>query len=573
MILLGATILVVTLFHTVRLPPIVAFITAGIAIGPYGLKLVNATQQVETLTEAAAVLLMFTIGLELSLKELQNFRRPMLILGLGQILLTILLFSLTFWMGFSMPVEKAIFLSLLAAPSSTAVILKLLYDNREFDTPYGRAGFSILFLQDIAVIPMIVIIPILVSRVTLTASILNSLWHFLLLLCIVIVAIYAINRYALPFLLHRVSKTQNREIFFFTIVFICVGSAALMRWAGLSVSLGAFIAGMLLAGSHYGKQATAEILPLRNSFMSLFFVSIGMMMDVRFVLQHFHQIFLIGLVTVAVKTLLLFVIVWLTGSVSGVARAVAALLFQFGEFSFILAELGVQQHLMSEKERQFFVAIAIVTLALTPFLYARLPWIMNSPFWKGLLPEAYVKKAYVFREQVLKLFTRPVDMNEIQREKPIEDHVIIIGYGVAGQILSRVLQHKKIPFRIIEMNAETVRLNAHKLPIVYGDAANSELLLQAGLERARLVVAVTTGVHMLAPILHTISQIRNDVPVLARTNYLLDLKKLSATPNMKFIVSEMESSLSVVESALKEFGCEPTETENLVASLRAEFAT
>ena len=572
LLLLGAAILVVTLFHSFKLPPIVAFITAGVAIGPFGLKLVNTSPQVGLLTEVAAVLLMFTIGLEFSLKELMRFRRSILILGIGQMLITFILFTLIFWLGFSMLPEKAIFLSFLIAPSSTAVVLKLLYDNREFDSPYGKATFSVLLLQDIAIIPMMVAIPFLVSRQSLTDSFLESIFPLILLASLAIVILYLLSKYALPFVLHRISTTGNREIFFFSVLFIVLGSAALTHQIGLSVSLGAFVAGMLLAGSHYGKQATAEILPLRDSFMSLFFIAVGMMLDLNFLSENFLKIIAYAVVVIALKSAVIFSVTWFTGSSGSVARAVTVLLFQFGEFSFIIAELGTKNNLISESDKQIFVAVAILSLILTPFLYKKIPAIMHTHRFDSWRASTFGTSAHQLKERVMKSISGPVNLADIESNKTLENHVVIIGYGVAGQSLARVLAHIKQPYQIIEMNAKTVRINSEKIPIVYGDATNIEQLKQAGIERARLAVIVTTGVHMLSPILNSIRLVNENVPVIARTNYLLDLHKLKETKNAKFVVSELEATLQVIDLALKEFKLEGQDISELTNNIRSEFS-
>jgi monovalent cation:H+ antiporter-2, CPA2 family len=570
LVLLGAAILVTITFHTIRVPAIVAFFCAGVLVGPSGLALISSFPQVGLLTEIAAVLLMFTIGLEFSFKELSQFRRPMLILGVGQIFITITAFALIFWLGFSMSIEKAIFLGMLAAPSSTAVVLKLLYDHRDFESPYGKSAFSILLLQDLAIIPMIVAVPFLVSHNTLSDSFLDAAFPMLLLALLVTGLLYLIGRYGLPFLFHRVSQTRNREIFFFTVLLVCLGSAALMHTAGLSVSLGAFIAGMLLAGSHYGKQATAEILPLRDAFLSLFFISVGMMLDLQFLMNHWLTVLSLGLVVLSIKSLIIFSVIWLAGSPGSIARASTALLFQLGEFSFILAELGRQNNLMSEKERQIFLAIAILSLILTPFLYRRIGMIMKGSQFDRL-PVGLVLQAEGLRKKLQRLLVKPLDMNQVRHEEALRDHVVVIGYGVAGQSLCRILEHLNIRYQVVELNPETVRIHSHRIPILFGDAANPQLLKKAGVEDARLVAIVTSGAHMMEPILNALAQANPHVPVVARTNYLLDLKRLNLPEKSTAVVSELEATLKIIEHSLLHLNVEKATTEQLVASLRAEF--
>ncbi len=572
LILLGAAILVATAFHSFKLPPIVAFIAAGVIVGPSGFGLIGTSLQVYNITEIAAVLLMFTIGLEFSLKDLVRFGRPLLVLGLGQILITLILFTAIFWLGFHFSFEKSIFYSFLIIPSSSAVVLKLLHDNREFDTPYGRAAFSVLLTQDIAIIPMILAVPFLVTQKMASDSFLDSVFPLLLLIIMALVLLYLISKYALPFLLQRVSRTQSREIFFFTILFICAGSAALMHRIGLSVSLGAFIAGMLLAGSNYGKQATAEIMPLRDSFLSLFFIAVGMMLDVHFLIHHLANIFLIGLCVFFIKSAILFFLVWVAGNSAGISRAVTGLLFQFGEFSFILAELGRKHFLITDSESQYFVAIGITSLALTPFLYKKLPFLLHDKSWDNWAPPFLVKSSLAFRAIVRKYLMRlslpDSDMSELTGERGASEHVIVIGFGVAGQSLCRVLDHLKIQYRIIELNSETVRINSPHLPILFGDAAHIEILKSAGIDRARLVVAVTSGASMLGPILRSIHQMRPDIPVIARTHYLNDLDRLRDHPPTHFVVSESETALKVIDLTLKNFSVENALVDELVTELR-----
>lgn len=572
LILLGAAVLVSVIFYSLKLPPIVGFIAAGILVGPSGLALIGALPQVEALTEIAAVLLMFTIGLEFSLKELAKYRRPILILGIGQMLITIFIFSAIFTLAFEMSLEKALFISFLIAPSSTAIVFKLLSDHRDFETPYGKGAFSILLLQDIAFIPMLVIVPFLVARNSVsTTSFIDALMPMIILIVLVVFILFLLNRYGLPLLFHRVAETRNREIFFFTIVFICMGLAALMQKVGLSLSLGAFLAGMLLAGSNYSKQATAEILPLRDTFLSLFFIVIGMMLDVQFVIQNFLFIILLGAFVIALKAIILFAVIWLSGSTSNVSRAVTLLLFQFGEFSFILAEVGAKHGLLLENEKQYFVSIAIISLALTPYLYSKIPLALQSDRFHFRFLEPWQKQILNFRQNLQKILSRPLDVQEIPSENKIDNHVVVVGYGVAGQSLCRVLEHLKIDYRVIELNAETVRINGDKIPMIFGDAANPQLLKQAGIERARLVILVTSGVSMLEPILDNVTRLNPQVPVIARTNYLLDLKRLNSGENVKFVISELESTLEVLDETLREFKIEDSTVDQLINNLRTEM--
>jgi CPA2 family monovalent cation:H+ antiporter-2 len=297
-----------------------------------------------------------------------------------------------------------------------------------------------------------------------------------------------------------------------------------------------------------------------------------MMLDLPFLIHNFHKIFFLGTFIVGIKMALLFALVWFTGSPGSVSRAVAALLFQFGEFSFILSELGVQNNLISEKDRQFFVAIAIFSLAVTPLIYKLVPSLMHSEKLQNILPihiQNYFRNA---RKKLLEKMTSPLDLDAIRHNQELmTDHVIVIGYGVAGQSLCRVLQHLKIPFQVIELNAETVRVNTQHIPIIYGDATNPELLRKAGIKTARMAVVVTTGVNMLQPIMHAIERENPSLRVIARTNYLLDLKRLPANERIQFVVSELETTLNIIDRTLRDFSVDLVVVDELVSELRKEF--
>lgn len=570
-VLLGAATLVAVVFHVWKLPPIVAFFTAGALVGPHGFALIQSPPQVELMTEGAAILLMFTIGLEFSLKTFSEFRRPLILLGAGQVIATVVIFFGLFSSVFGLPFEKALFFSFMTSLSSTAVVLKLLSENRDLETPHGKAGLSILLSQDIAVIPMIITIPFLYKMNEMAASLLESILPITLIILTVLGALYLLNKYILPMVLVRVAQTKSREVFFFSLVFFVASIAYLMHLIGLSVSLGAFIAGMLIAGSAYGKQATADFVPLRDAFLGLFFVTIGMLLDLGFLFSHLHWILLIGIPLLAIKALIIFLVVWFAGNTGNISRVSSLLLFQLGEFSFILADQGLKLNLLNQMELQYFIAISILSLAITPLVYRYMSLLNNSALFNGLVPKRMSILMYKLRTRYLANISGNVDLEAISALHSIKPHVLLIGYGVAGRSLAKALKTLETTYSIIEANSETVRAFQNKEPIIYGDASSPEILEQAGIEHCKLAVVVTSGISTLEPVIRSIRKLKEDIPIIARTNYILDLQRIKDIPLTDVIVSELETTLEIVSNTLNKLDTTDETLAELLQELKLNF--
>jgi CPA2 family monovalent cation:H+ antiporter-2 len=568
-VLLGAATLVAVLFHYFKVPPIVAFFAAGAVVGPHGLGLINSPPNLELMTEGAALILMFTIGLEFSYKKLFEMSKPLLVLGIGQVTLTVLAFILLLSKTLGYPTEKAIFFSFLISLSSTAVVFKLLSDNRDFETPHGRAAFSILLSQDIAVIPMIVVIPLLKNINEAAGSFADSIVPFLLLGATGLILFIALSRYVLPPLLYRVARTGSREIFFFCILFILASLALLLHKIGLSVSLGAFIAGMLIAGSPYGKQATADFLPLRDAFLGLFFVIIGMLIDSKFIFMNIHKVLMVGVIILSVKVLIMFSLLWFVGYSGTVSRIVSLLLLQFGEFGFVLADQGFRLNLLSQKELQYFIALAIITLIATPFIYRLIPILSEPKRFSRFIPAATQNVLSKVRGRTIHLLASNSWTQSLNSDVTYQDHVIIIGFGIAGQSVSKALRFCKIPYVIIETNIDTVRAFSKQEPIIFGDATSESILHEAHISRARMVIIVTSSVSTIEPILIKIRHCAlNTLPVIVRTNYILDLNRFKNYEGVDFIVSEVEASYALIENLMHKMDIEQKKKEEFLLDFR-----
>ena len=449
LILFALAVAVVLLFHKLRLPSIVGFLVTGVIAGPHGLALIGDVHRVEALAEIGVVLLLFTVGLEFSINQLVRLRSFLLSAGALQVGLTIAVAAaLIRLLGLAWPV--AVFGGMLLSLSSTAIVLRLLSDEGEIDAPSSQATLGILVFQDLCIVPMMLLLPVLGGE---TAGI-GALARDLALAAAFIALAFVISRFLLPRLLQAVVATRKREVFILTVFLFCLAAAWASSLIGLSLALGAFIAGLVVSESPYAHQALSEVLPLREVFNSLFFISIGMLFDVRFVAT--EPLYIAGLILAAIllKITITGGVTILVGLPPRIAIVAAFTLAQVGEFSFVLGEAGRQHHLLAAPWDQRFIAASVGTMALTPLLIAIAP--SAAAFIERILPARW--RAGRSGPGVIPA-ARP----------PHEGHVIIIGYGLNGRNLARVLEREQIPYVVVEMNPQTVRAErARGRPIIYG---------------------------------------------------------------------------------------------------------
>ena len=523
---------IVVIFSRLRLPAIVGFLFAGALAGPNGFGVIEGLEQVRVLAEVGVALLLFTIGLELSLAHLNRLRRILLLGGGSQVLLTVLLVFLP-GVAFGMAWQHAVFLGMLVALSSTAIVLKLLAERGEMDSLRGESALAILIFQDLCIVPMTLLTPFLAGNVFDPIELLYAVGKAL---AVVALAIFA-SRLVVPWVLNQVVATRNREIFLLTIILLCMGTAWVTAETGLSLALGAFLAGLVVSESEYSHQALGDILPLRNTFNGIFFISVGMLFSVQTFLDSPVAMGLgvIGLV-LAKASVILGTLVFLGYSIR-IALPTGLGLSQVGEFSFVLAIAGVSSGVLSESLFQIFVGLAVLTMAATPLLWA----IGNT------LAQRFSADLPAWGSPLLRENPEPL------RQK-LRDHVVIVGYGINGRNLARVMQSIEIPYVVVEMNAETVRMERKRgLPILYGDAATREVLEQAGIQRARvLVLAISDPVgsrhatdlaRRLNPSLH----------IIVRTRYVREMESLFALGANEVIPEEFETSVEIFSRVLRTY--------------------
>jgi CPA2 family monovalent cation:H+ antiporter-2 len=527
----GVSALSVFLLHRLRVPSLVGFIIAGVLIGPSGLGVMQDVSEIEVLADIGVILLLFVVGVEFSLKGLLRRRKAVLLGGGGQVAFTIALSAAVAY-PFAAGVKSAVFLGFLVALSSTAIVLKMLLERGEMDSPHGRMMTGVLIFQDLCVVPLMLLVPALSGEGMDAAAVALTM----LKAALIIGALLVLSRWAVPGFLHQVVHTRSRELFIITIIVMCLGIALLTSRLGLSLALGAFLAGLAVSESEYAFQATAEMLPLKDSFMGLFFVSIGMLIDTQYIALNWPAILFAVAVIFVLKTLaaagpLLFISPPRTAIQSAVGLA------QIGEFSFVLAEAGRQVGLMSQGFFQLFLSASVATMALTPFLLRA-----SSPV--------------SLRLASLRLFKgleRP-DREEAPSGR-MSGHVLIVGFGVNGKNLARTLRVTGVPYAVLELNSDTVREEKGKgEPIYYGDGSSAEILHRLGLEKARILVVAISDPASTRKTVATARRMNPSLYIIVRTRYLAEVEDLRALGADEVIPEEFETSVEIFSRVLSQFG-------------------
>ncbi len=529
-VVLGVAVFVVAVLYRAGIPNIAGFIISGIIVGPDVLGLIGDVHQVELLAEIGVALLLFGIGLEISLDKLKRLWWPILRGGFLQVSLTTAA-ALGLCIAFGFPAATALFVGFLVSLSSTAIVLRGLDERGEIDAPHGRLTLGILVFQDLAVVPMMLLIPFLASTGE-GGNILFALFKSLVIITAVLVA----ARMVLPRALRFIARTRQRNLFVLTVLLICMGTAWMISASGVSLALGAFLAGIVVASSEYRHQALADLIPFRDVFTSLFFVSVGMLLKTNQVIEYIPDVLMIlGLILVGK-----FIIVLATGLIMRLPIAISALaavsLTQVGEFSLVLKRAADSTGLLPEPFGGNLLTAAILSMLITPFLYLAAPTIA----------------AGVGRMKTLMRFLDVETADEAEQDnRPLTDHVIIGGYGFAGAELAKSLDECGVPYLIGELNIDNVKkARSEGRRAYFGDITSPEVLHKLGIERAREFVVAINDPTALEKAIRSAREIAPDTYIIARTRYLLDtVPLLEAGANM-VIPAEREAAAEVASTVL-----------------------
>ncbi|MGH8750440.1 MAG: cation:proton antiporter, partial [Burkholderiales bacterium] len=528
LILLAAAVLVVVLFRVLKLPPLLGYLLVGIIIGPHALGWIHEDEGTRHLAEFGVVFLMFSIGLEFSLSKLITMRRTVFGLGAAQVTLTLLLVLLA---GIALGLEWRAGLALggALAMSSTAIVSKMLAERLELSSEHGRKVIGVLLFQDLAVVPLLIIVPALAQGSGMASSLVAAA----LKAAAVLAVLLFFGQRLMRAWFHLVAKQKSSELFVLNVLLITLGLAYLTELAGLSLALGAFLAGMLISETEYRYQVEDDIKPFRDVLLGLFFVTVGMLLDVRSVLENWVAVGALLVALVLFKILLIAGLSRLFGSAPGIALRTALCLAQAGEFGFVLLWQAGGLQLLGGEILQVVLAAMLLSMLAAPFIIER---------------AEHLALHFSGAEWML----RAMQLHQIAVQTlAAQQHVIICGYGRSGQNLARFLEQENIPFVALDLDPQRVKEAAAAGDnVVYGDAGRREVLVAAGLMRAKALVVAESNVPLALKILSHVQETRPELPVLVRTLDDADLDRLKQAGATEVVAEIMEGSLMLASHAL-----------------------
>jgi len=548
----GLSLLVGLAFNRLRIPPMIGYIVAGVIAGPHLLSLIRSPAQVDVLAEIGIILLLFSIGLEFSFRQLWEIRSLVLSGGSIQVALaTVLAMAVALVIG--RPWNEAILLGFVVSLSSTAVVLKILHDRGELDTPHGNLTLGILIFQDLVAIPMLMAVPFLAGTAgSLGEPIYVLLFKDLLFLAMLI----ATAKWVMPAVLFQIAKTRSNELFLLFVICVCFGVAALASFAGLSLAMGALLAGLLISQSEFSHQAISRIVPFRDIFTAFFFVSIGMLLDVGFLLDHMDIIPVFLCIVLAIKFIAGSLAPFVLGYQLRTVILTGIALMQVGEFSFIITKSALDFGILSHDVYQVFLVIALITMVATPFLIS-----LSQPFASFVCSNRFIQRVLPGRCQW------------VATEKKVgrSGHLVIIGYGVNGRNLARAARIGGIPYVIIDMNPDSVRkAKEENEPVIYGDATIEGVLDHAGIRQARTAVVAINDPVATRRIVGLCREMNPGIFLVVRTRYIIEVPVLREIGADEVIPEEFETSITVFSRVMQAFGIPDEAISRLVHEIRSE---
>ncbi len=519
---------IIFLFKKINVPSIVGFLLAGMIIGPFGFQLIKGIDEIEIMAEVGVVLLLFTIGLEVSFSHLMRIKKYLIIAGGAQVLLTIFISAIIFYL-FGISLKSAVYFGMLLSLSSTAIVLKLLADRDELETPQGRISIGVLIFQDLIIVPMFLVLPIIGSDTPLSFG---EVTIKLLVAFGILATILFLSKYLMPKIIYQLAKMRMREAFTIGILLLILGTGYLTHSLGLSMALGAFIAGLILAESDYHSQILSDIMPIKDAFNSIFFVSVGLLLNIGFVASEPVIVTAATLGIIAFKSAIIIGIVLFLKYPFRIALLTGLGLSQVGEFSFILAQAGNNFNLMSDKYFNIYLAASVFTMIITPFLFKITP-------------------ALAFRGSDLasKLSTKNTD-----DPSELNAHVVIAGFGLNGKNLARVLKETGIKYVVVELNPDTVaseKQNGEN--IIFGDISKHEVLQHANLSKAQVMVFTIPDPVTIRRTLQVVKSLYPEIYTVVRTRYINEVEELRKLGADVVIPEEFETSLEMFRNVLRKY--------------------
>ncbi len=555
-IILGLSIFIILLFQKIKVPSLLGFLIAGIIAGPYAFNLISSQHEVELLSEIGIIFLLFIIGIELSLKGLASIKNTILIGGGLQVGGTIFFTALiSTFLG--LPLNTSVFLGFLFSLSSTAIVLKLLQEKGEVTSPHGRVSVAILIFQDIIVVPMMLLTPLLAGK---SDNILETLGILLIKILGVGIVIFILALYIVPYIFKMVVKTKNRELFILTTIVFCFGVAWLTSSVGLSLALGAFFAGLIISESDYSHQATANVLPFREIFISFFFISVGSLLNLNFFFDNILTILLLVIGVILLKMIILGATVLLLRYPARTVFMTVLALFQVGEFSLLLSTVGVQNDLLPANVYQYFLAISIITMGLTPFL---MNYADKITYFLIKIPIPVEVRR---RLNNVKKYHRTPELSV----EELHDHLVIIGFGINGQNISKAAKFAQIPYVITDLDPNAFKkAKDNGEPIVYGDASNPEILKHLRVQEARVVVIAISDPEATKTIINGVRALTQTANLIVRTRYVREIEENLRLGADDVIPEEFETSIQIFSQVLRKYLIPHDEIQSFINQIRS----
>ena len=537
LLFLAASVVGVVLFRKLRLPPVLGYLMVGVVIGPFGFSWAQTSTATQDFAEIGVVFLMFSIGLEFSLPKLKAMRKTVFGLGLAQVFVTVLSTMLAGWLSaWLLPAylqiswQAAFALGSAFSMSSTAIISKLLVERLEIETAHGRQIFGILLFQDLALVPLLILVPALASH---DAHLLQTLGTAIAKAILVLVLLLFLGKKIMRGWFRLVVVLRSQELFMLNLLLITLGAAWITEKAGLSMALGAFVAGMLISETEYKHQVEEDIKSFRDVLLGLFFVTIGMLLNVGLVVEYWWVVLLLLILPVAFKCGLVVLLARLFGNSTGDALRIGLALAQAGEFGFVLLSQMTSLDLMTPLLIQLILASMVLSMWMAPFLMQHSDAIamkFSSSDWM---------------QQSLAL--TQIATRSMGKDK----HVLIAGFGRTGQSLAILLDEESIPYHALDMDPDRVHAaQAAGSVVSYGDATRRESLIAAGIMRASVLVITYTGTASALKILRFVKELNPALPVIVRSNDDTDLEKLRAAGASEVVPEVIEGSLMLASHAL-----------------------
>lgn len=553
LLLLTAAVIGVAVVRRFRLPSMLAYLAIGIALGPHGLALLAEREDVNSFAEFGIVFLMFSIGLEFNLKRLHAMRNLVFGLGPAQMALTALGTGLVTAMAYGQGWRSGIAVGLAVAMSSTAIVAKMLSDRFELHSRSGRQTMGVLLFQDLAVAPCLILLPALAASG-------DDLWRSLGIAAAQTALVLSLLIWMGQKLMRRIFDTaagiRSNEVLVLTTLWIVIGLSLLTAQSGLSMALGAFVAGMLISETGYRHHVEADIRPFRDILLGLFFVTVGMMLDIGYVLANAHKLLLAVLLLVGGKALVVLLVTRAAKTPLAASLRTAAQLAQAGEFGLVLIELAHQLKLISDSAFQITLSAMLLSMFIAPFLIARAAR-LSGDLGRG----DWAHKAAVIHD----IAVHSLDLGQ---------HVVICGFGRTGGRIAEFLAIEGIPFIALDVDPQRIAdAQTQGINVVFGNADRREVLQAAGISRARAVVITYPDAHSAERVLHIVRASRPDIPVVVRTVDDKDVARLKAAGATEVIPEVLESSLLIAAETLVQAGIPMKHAIERVRAIRAERYT